>query len=110
MITFTLIEAAKFLKLHPEEVRCRAKAGRIPGAKVGKSWVFLDIDLAAYIRSLYAEPRQALRVALERKEVICHSTNAEARGGLISPHQAASVLDALLARKTAPKRKNSTIS
>lgn len=36
MKTFDLDEAAQFLKMHPEEVRRRAKAGIIPGAKVGK--------------------------------------------------------------------------
>jgi len=53
--TFTLEQAAAFLKLHPEEVRRRAKCGALPGAKTGKRWVFLDADLAEYVRSLYAQ-------------------------------------------------------
>jgi hypothetical protein len=32
MKTMTLIEAAQFLKMHPEEVRRRAKRGNLPGA------------------------------------------------------------------------------
>ena len=36
MKTLTLVEAADFLKLHPEELRRRAKSGRVPGAKAGK--------------------------------------------------------------------------
>ncbi len=51
MRTLDLIEAAQFLRLHPEELRQRAKAGRIPGAKVGRRWVFLEDDLAAHLRS-----------------------------------------------------------
>ncbi len=102
MITLNLHEAAQFLKLHPEEVRKRAKAGVIPGAKLGKRWAFIEDDLAAYIRSLYPSPRQALQVG-HREKISCHSLNVEKRGGLASPHQAASVLDALLQLKIKPK-------
>jgi hypothetical protein len=35
MKTLTLLEAARFLKMHPEELRRRAKLGLVPGAKVG---------------------------------------------------------------------------
>ena len=55
MKTFGLNEAAAFLRCHPEELRRRAKAGIIPGAKVGRAWVFLEDDLAAYLRSLYPQ-------------------------------------------------------
>ena len=48
MLTLSLIEAARFLKMHAEEVRRRAKAGILPGAKAGKCWVFIDDDLADY--------------------------------------------------------------
>ena len=110
MRTLSLIEAATFLKMHPEEVRRRAKAGIIPGAKAGRAWVFIDEDLAAYLRSLYSQVRQALRVTWRKEVTECHSANAVARGGLISPLQAASELDALLALETRPKRKNSMTS
>ena len=105
--TLTLEEAAAFLKLHPEEVRRRAKCGALPGAKTGKRWVFLDADLAEYVRSLYAQPRQALRVA-PGKEIECHSTNADRCGGFVSPPRAASLLDSLLKQKTSKPRRNST--
>jgi Helix-turn-helix domain len=109
MKTLNLEETAQFLKLHPEEVRRRAKAGIIPGAKLGKRWVFIEDDLAVYLRSLYATPGQALQVGHEEKQ-LCHSLNVARRGGSVSPHQAASVLDALLRQKTKPKRKNFTTS
>ncbi|MDV6344783.1 helix-turn-helix domain-containing protein [Nitrosomonas sp. Is37] len=107
MKTLNLEEAAQFLKLHPEEVRRRVKAGIIPGAKLGKRWAFIDDDLAAYMRLLYPTPRQALQVG-HREKTLCHSLNVEKHGGLASPHQAASVLDALLQQKTESRRKNST--
>jgi hypothetical protein len=41
MNTLNLTEAAAFLKMHPEELRSRAKQGLVPGAKIGRRWVFL---------------------------------------------------------------------
>lgn len=110
MKSLTLQEAAVFLKLHPEEVRRRAKNGLVPGAKLGKRWVFLLEDLADYVRSLYSAPRQALRVTWRKEVTECHSTNAAARGGFTTPHQAENALDALLALRTKPKHRNSTTS
>ena len=81
MRTLNLTEAAIFLRMHPEEVRRRAKLGQLPGAKPGKSWVFLENDLVEYVRSLYAKPRQALQVT-NGKENSCHSLNAVIRGSL----------------------------
>lgn len=46
-----LEEAARFLGMHRDTLRERAAAGIIPGAKIGKSWRFLDADLAAYLRA-----------------------------------------------------------
>jgi hypothetical protein len=62
MKTLNLSEAAAFLHMHPEEVRMRAKRGLIPGAKIGRCWVFIDLDLADFIRSQYPVRRQALPV------------------------------------------------
>jgi hypothetical protein len=81
MITFTLLEAAAFLKVHPEELRQRAKAGLVPGAKVGRAWVFLEDDLAAYLRSLYSRHRQALQVTLGKEVETCHFADAGRSGG-----------------------------
>lgn len=110
MKTLGLIEAAEFLKMHAEELRRRAKCGAIPGAKAGKRWVFLEDDLASYLRSLYAAPRQALRVTPGKEINKCHSSNAVTRGGLISLHQVASALDVLLAQTLGTKLKSSTTS
>jgi hypothetical protein len=60
MKTLNLREAAAFLHMHPEELRTRAKRGIIPGAKIGRCWVFIDTDLAEFIRSQYPVRRQAL--------------------------------------------------
>ena len=81
MKTLTLVEAASFLKLHPEELRRRAKLGFIPGAKVGRAWVFLLEDLADFLRSLYSRPRQALQVTLRKEIETCHFADAGRSGG-----------------------------
>jgi excisionase family DNA binding protein len=81
--TLSLPEAAALLHMHPEEVRRRAKAGAIPGAKPGRAWIFIEDDLADYVRSFYATPRQALQVTL-RKEMECHFANAAVAGGSTS--------------------------
>jgi excisionase family DNA binding protein len=73
MITLTLREAADFLKIHPVTLLSKAKAGEIPGAKIGKRWVFVEIDLIEHIRSQYR--RRALQGEHERS-ITCHSSNA----------------------------------
>ncbi len=60
MRTLVLQEAAAFLKLHPEELRRRAKLGQCRC----ESWprlVFLEDDLVGHLRSLYPHPRQACK-------------------------------------------------
>src|SRR5690349_14922266 len=86
MDSMGLREAAEFLHCHPEELRKRAKAGVIPGAKIGRAWVFLVDDLVDHIRSRYPQSRQALQVTL-RKEMECHFANAAGSGGsTFMPH------------------------
>jgi len=53
MNTFNLQEAAELLRIHPVTLQAKAKAGDIPGAKIGKCWVLVDVDLIEYIRSQY---------------------------------------------------------
>ena len=86
MNTLTLAEAAGFLKMHPEEVRCRAKRGVIPASKPGRRWVFIDEDLAAFLRGKYATDRQALRVTSEKGRTPWVSANEARSGGSISRH------------------------
>jgi len=84
MKSLSLSEAAEFLKLHPMTLAAKARAGEIPGAKLGKRWVFLEVDLMDAVRSHYA-PR-ALQ-GDHTEESVCHSTNAKTHltGGSKSP-------------------------
>ena len=73
MTTLNLKEAAALLKIHPVTLQDKARAGEIPGAKIGRAWVFIEIDLLEHIRSKC--PRRALQG--DSAEVsVCHSSNA----------------------------------
>jgi len=107
MKTMNIKEAAAFLKVHPVTLSMKASAGEIQGAKIGKCWVFLEVDLIEHIRSKYA--MRALQS--ERKETLCHSTNAKTlqHGGLKSP-LLVEQYNEVLGLKTKTKPKNSTTS
>ncbi len=45
-----LKEAAAFLRIHPDTLAERARAGEIPGCKIGRSWVFMPDLLDEYVR------------------------------------------------------------
>ena len=98
--TINLQEAAAFLHMHVETVRQLAQQGTLPAVKPGKRWVFIQEDLADWLRSQYTQSRQAL---LSEKTTgvkkACHSSNAIKRGGLISPRPAESELSILLKQR-----------
>jgi excisionase family DNA binding protein len=50
MRTLDLDECADFLGLHPTTAKKKAAAGELPGAKIGRSWVFLESDLVEYLQ------------------------------------------------------------
>ncbi|MDO8961069.1 MAG: helix-turn-helix domain-containing protein [Methylophilus sp.] len=84
MHTLNLKEAAHFLKIHPVTLGDKARAGEIPGTKIGKCWVFVDVDLIDYIRAQYK--RRDLQG--EKVEVLqCHSSNEKIHrsGGSVLP-------------------------
>jgi len=107
MRTLNLREAAKFLHLHPEELRQRAKAGRIPGAKVGRAWVFLEDDLSSHVRSLYVSPRQAPQIG-SPKDVASHHAGGRRPGGSTLPVSVERAYADLLGLPRKPARKKST--
>ena len=83
MKSLGITEAAAFLRLHPTTLTQKAKCGEIPGAKPGKEWLFLEEDLVAYVRSLYATPRRTAQGQQERLSE-CPSTKEETSGGAAS--------------------------
>ena len=51
----TLRAAAALLDVHPNAVRAHAREGKLPGAKVGRDWRFLEADLVAWMRAQYPD-------------------------------------------------------
>uniref|UniRef100_Q47H87 Helix-turn-helix domain-containing protein n=1 Tax=Dechloromonas aromatica (strain RCB) TaxID=159087 RepID=Q47H87_DECAR len=106
MDSLTLQQAATFLKIHPVTLQEKARAGEIPGAKIGKCWVFLEIDLVDYVRSQYR--RRALQGAHERN-ITCHSSNAKTRpAGGSKSSSTDERYNAVLGLTTKSKPRNST--
>lgn len=70
----TIEQAATLLHLHPVTLQRKAQRGEIPAAKLGRRWIFLEIDLMACIRAQY--PSRVMQG--EHEEVtLCRSTNAK---------------------------------
>jgi excisionase family DNA binding protein len=82
--TLDLREASAFLKMHPQTVRRLALKGDLPAAKPGKCWLFIEEDLASWLRSRYVPSRQ---VPQGQEKTLWHSTKEVSRGsgGCVSP-------------------------
>ncbi|WP_408608767.1 helix-turn-helix domain-containing protein [Ferriphaselus amnicola] len=109
MSTLTVPQAAVLLKIHPVTLQTKARAGEIPGAKIGKCWVFVEVDLLEHIRSQYA--RRVLQG--EHTEVqLCHSFNAKIHpiGGSKSSPTMDDAYSKALALPTKQKPRSTTTS
>lgn len=53
MRTLTLDEASIFLHLSPHDILSRVETGHLPGAKLNDEFLFIDTDLADYLRGHY---------------------------------------------------------
>lgn len=104
MKTLDLKQAAALLKMHPQTVMDRSKAGDIPGAKPGKCWVFVEEDLIEWIRSKYHDRREGKD---KRGKKQC-STSAQIVdfGGIGSLRQMEEQYANLLKLKTKKERKS----
>ena len=78
MKSLSLKEAAQVLRLHPVTLAEWARAGKIPGAaKPGKSWVFLEDGLRAYLDSIAPCPstesaRLGISTSLRPRDAYAH--------------------------------------
>jgi len=59
MKTFDVEECSDFLKVDRTTVLSLAGQGVLPGAKIGRSWVFLEDEIVEYLR---AQVRQQTRL------------------------------------------------
>lgn len=51
MKTFDIDECAEFLKVDRKTALRLSGEGKLPGAKIGRAWVFLEDDMADYLRA-----------------------------------------------------------
>lgn len=51
MKTFDIDECAEFLKINRMTAMELAAKGKLPGAKIGRAWVFLVEDLVEYLKA-----------------------------------------------------------
>lgn len=86
MKTYDLDETADFLKVDRETARDLATIGELPGAKVGRAWVFLETDLVEFLKDrvrLQTNQRRAEASARQQLEsslsVVQGRSNSRAR-------------------------------
>jgi excisionase family DNA binding protein len=105
--TLDLLEAATFLHLHPQTVRRLASAGEIPAAKPGKRWVFVEQDLADWLRSSYRSTGRVSQGDMQ-ENAICRSTDDlnPTSGGAGSRRRTVKRYADLLGLKTSAKLKS----
>jgi excisionase family DNA binding protein len=97
--TLTLEEAAAVMKTHPDTVSDCIHNRGLPAARIGRAFVLVEEDVIDWIRLNYGNWKDA------RPCGSISAANAE-RGGSISAMLPASALDAALAPRTTPPRRN----
>src|SRR5579864_8974130 len=91
-VTVGLKEAANILHISEDCLLRKARAGKVPGAKIGRRWVFIRTDLLELIRKQY-------------QERACHSiANLRVPSGGSDSRLVESKLDAALAQLTGKPR------
>lgn len=96
--TLSLDEAAELLHTTAETVSDCIHNRGLQAARIGRAYVLIDDDVITWLRTQYGKWQEAP----------CGSISAanEASGGLTSARSRASALDAALAPRTTPRRRN----
>ncbi|MFN8754882.1 MAG: helix-turn-helix domain-containing protein [Burkholderiales bacterium] len=94
MTTLDLQAAAKLLCVCPITLKRWAKRGLVPAAKVGRKWIFIQVDLLEHLRAQYV---RRVQQSEPMEHVACHSTSAKTHpyGGSKSPTVDAQYSEAL---------------
>jgi Helix-turn-helix domain len=72
--TIGLEEAAAALRMAPSTLRKRAAAGKVPGYKPGRQWVFLPHEIVAYLQASRPACRSIAAATLRTGGVVSSST------------------------------------
>ncbi|QNA83809.1 helix-turn-helix domain-containing protein [Sphingomonas sp. So64.6b] len=105
----SVADAADFLRVHPNTIRAWVRSGRIPGAKIGRCWRFIEADLVTATRERYSAAARMQPSAFQ-EEAIWHSGTVQEHTTSRSQHLTERSLDALLERPTGSRPKNTTTS
>ena len=70
MKTYDVNEAADFLRVDRSTALDLANAGTLPGAKVGRAWVFMEDELINYLRDVTRKQTQERRAQAEALNVL----------------------------------------
>jgi hypothetical protein len=109
--SYDLQQAAAFLNMHPDTLQRKAAAGEIPGAKIGKNWVFINIHLVQFVSEQYADRQTERKSADEKENEKWHyKGKAEASGMSMSGPKVDDVYAGLLGQKSKSKPVSSKTS
>ena len=76
--TMNLPSVASYLGVRAETVAQLARKGELPGAQIGKGWIFLREDVLQFLRDRIARETEGRRAARVKEQVNHHEDNAEA--------------------------------
>lgn len=68
MKTLDIDECAEFLKVNSTDVSEMVGTGELPGARIGRAWVFLEEDLVDYVRTQIRNQRRERQSAQFEKQ------------------------------------------
>jgi len=90
MRTYDIHEAADFLKIDRTTALDLAGNCELPGAKIGRAWVFMEADLVAYLQDRVrqqtaARREQAAQEQLHRSELVGSAVSAKRRRTRVLP-------------------------
>lgn len=99
--TLNAVDAAAVLHADPETVLLLARKGDLPGAKIGKSWVFLRSDVLEYLSN-------RVKRETEQRRMACASSAPVAVLAMKSPSRRRRMLPALPTLPTIPAAESSS--
>ncbi len=82
--TFGIDDAALVLRVHKDTAGDLARNGMIPGAKVGKEWVFVRSELMTWLKEETVRQTDERRIEVESKQSI-HQFSEITEGGRFTP-------------------------
>jgi excisionase family DNA binding protein len=78
--TLNLEDTADLLKAEADTIMQLARAGKLPGAKIGKAWVFMRSDVLAFLRKEIDESTAVRRSKTAQPQILGVATQKRAHG------------------------------